>query len=120
MGLTDDENVTPRTDAEAGEAVFTVSGCAADVVNADFARQLERELRAKVLAYEGANGVANGAMTALEQCRRDQELVAARLLRDEIKRLDYPKSMFPQEAEKISRKQSAFEIAARFLEGETV
>lgn len=45
---------------------------------------------------------------------------AAKLLRDEIKRLDYPKSMYPQQAEKIAKRQEAFTLAARYLEGDTV
>jgi hypothetical protein len=36
------DGTTPETDKWAGEAVFTETGCAADVVNADFARALER------------------------------------------------------------------------------
>lgn len=42
--------------------------------------------------------------------------VAATLLRNEIVRLEYPKSMFPQEAEKIGRRQTAFQAAIRFLD----
>lgn len=40
---------------------------------------------------------------------------ATALLRAEIERLEYPKSMIPQEAKNIERRQEAFEAAIRFL-----
>lgn len=42
--------------------------------------------------------------------------VAADLLRNEIVRLEYPKSMFPQKAEEIGRRQTAFQAAVHFLD----
>lgn len=72
---------TPRTDAEAGEAVFTESGCAADVVNADFARQLERELsaaQAKLAAVEKLHA------DAIEQWKDAEEKLAAARPSEEV------------------------------------
>lgn len=42
--------------------------------------------------------------------------VAADLLRNEIVRLEKPKAMFPQEAEKIGCRQAAFQEAVRYLD----
>lgn len=41
--------------------------------------------------------------------------IVCELLRGEIVRLEYPKSMFPQEAEKIGRKQAAYQETIRWL-----
>jgi hypothetical protein len=66
-----DKVETPRTDAEAGEAVFTETGCAADVVNADFARQLEREL---AITQEQLERFQNAmAKEAANSCSREQQ-----------------------------------------------
>lgn len=87
--------------------------------------------------FPAGEWVAAGVARGLEQERNalhsdirkcEQQLIAAtkveadyvlavKALRDEIKRLDYPRSMFPQQAQNIARRQEAFEVAARYLEG---
>ena len=53
-----------------------------------------------------------------DEAREQAYSFVAAKLRAEIKRLDYPKSMFPQEAGTIAKRQQAFTIAARYLEGD--
>lgn len=67
---------------------------------------------ARIMAKEIIR-LANSATLSTEDaaCK-----VAADLLRNEIVRLDKPKAMFPQEAEKIGRRQAAFQEAVRYLD----
>lgn len=54
---------------------------------------------------------------AVQDAEERAYVLAAARLRAEVKRLDYPRSMFPQQAQNIARRQEAFEVAARYLEG---
>ena len=67
---------TPRTDA----AKWSENGYpAGEVVTASFARQLERELADKTLAYEGLLGIKDAAFTELQAERqRCEALISQR------------------------------------------
>lgn len=122
------ESETSRTDALADDLIAQRLGCNSRMLA--LARQLERELADRSLYlldwYKAASPYATPqalqeALASLRSATTEKSedaacKVAADLLRAEVARLEYPKSMFPQEREKIARRQLGYEAAIRFLD----
>lgn len=99
----------------------TVSAAASTTrerINALLKRLVEDNYEENRIAAANAIGdILDGTLQSATGSSEDAACkVAAVLLRNEIVRLEYPKSMFPQEAEKIGRRQTAFQEAVRFLD----